>query len=286
MHPKIAIVTDTNACLDYIDHNYDIPIFRSIIHLGDKEYIDFVELSAEQFYQKLKADSSIDPKTSQPSNASMIEVYQSLLQKKYTDVIVVTISSKMSGIYGSAQVAAKAVPELNVHVFDSKSVAYAQAKMVLTAAAMIENGEAVTPILNALETIRANNHIYFAVDTLKYLVKNGRLSNAQGMVGSMLKIKPLLHVSEAGQVESVEKIRTFTKAVDRVIERYIEETADKNVEPFICHANNPTMRDYITNKLKLHDPSIDTVFSMPLTPAVGAHSGPGAIGLGYIVKTA
>ncbi len=285
MTPKIAIVTDTNACLDYIDHSYDIPILRSIIHLGDQEYIDFVELNAEQFYQKLKEDSSIDPKTSQPSNASMIEVYQSLLQKKYTDVIVVTISSKMSGIYGSAQVAAKAVPGITVHVFDSKSVAYAQAKMVLTAARMIEKNQSVSTILNALEVIRDNNHIYFAVDTLKYLVKNGRLSNAQGMVGSMFKIKPLLHVSDAGQVESVEKIRTFTKAVDRVIERYLEETAGKNVEPFICHANNPTMRDYITNQLKAHDATIDTVFSMPLTPAVGAHSGPGAIGLGYIVKT-
>ncbi len=282
MDTKIGVVTDTNACLDYFDHDHDIPILRSIIHLGDKEYLDHVELTADDFYRHLKSDSALFPRTSQPPTAEMITTYKKMAEKGYTDIIFVTISQYMSGIHGAAKVAAKEVPEVSVHVFDSRSVAFPQAKMTLKAAELAAQGETVDKILEELARIRDNNHIYFAVDTLAYLVKNGRLSNAQGFMGRMLKIKPLLHISKEGRVENIEKIRTFKRAVNRVIDMYLEETADMTVSPFICHAHNKETRDYIESVLKEHDPSLDKVFSMPLTPAVGAHSGPGAIGLGYI----
>ncbi len=282
---KIAVVTDTNACLDYFDYDYDIPIFRSIIHLGENEYIDHIELKAEDFYKALNDDKTLFPKTSQPPTMQMVETYESLKKSGYTDVIVITISSHMSGIFSSAQVAGKSVEGLNVHVFDSKSVAFPQAKMTLLAASMAQEGKSVENILAAMENIRDNNHIYFGVDTLAYLVKNGRLSNAQGFLGSMLKVKPLLHISKEGKVENVEKIRTFNKAVNRVIDMFIEETKNMdNLEVFICHAHNASMRDYIEKTIKERKPSIGNVFSMPLTPAVGAHAGPGAIGLGYIAR--
>jgi len=282
---KIAVVTDTNACLDYFTHDYDIPILRSIIHLGEEEFVDHEELTADAFYRRIKSDASLFPKTSQPPTAKMIETYETLKEKGYTDIIVVTISSHMSGINSSAQVASNTVEGINVHVFDSKSVAFPQAKMTLKAAEMAKEGKQVEEILGALKAIREANHIYFAVDTLAYLVKNGRLSNAQGFLGSMLKIKPLLHISKEGKVENVEKIRTFKKAVNRVIEMYHEETKNlTGVEPFICHAHNEATREYIEAALREKDPSLGDIFSMPLTPAVGAHAGPGAIGLGYYVK--
>ena len=286
MEKSIGVVTDTNACLDYFDHDHDIPILRSMIHLGEEEYLDHVDLTADEFYRRIEADKSIFPKTSQPATAAMVDTYRSMASKGYTDLIVITISSHMSGIHGAAQVAAEQVPSLNVVVFDSKSVAFPQAKMALTAAEMAKKGKSVDAIVKALTHIRDHNHIYFAVDTLAYLVKNGRLSNAQGFMGSMLKIKPLLHISQEGKVENIEKIRTFKKAVNRVIDMYSEETKGKKVEPFICHANNPEIRDYIEAKLREADPNLTSVFSMPLTPAVGAHAGPGAIGLGYYEPSA
>ncbi|MFH5882150.1 DegV family protein [Liberiplasma polymorphum] len=284
MERKIGIVTDTNACLDYFDHHYDIPILRSMIHLGDEEFLDHIELTADSFYARIESDKSLVPKTSQPPTAIMIETYEAMKKKGYTDLIVITISKHMSGIYGAAQIAAQSVDGLSVHVVNSNSVAFPQAKMVLTAASMAASGKTVDQILKSIEFIRDNNHIYFAVDTLTYLVKNGRLSNAQGFLGSMLKIKPLLHISKEGKVESVEKIRTFSKAVDRVIEMFLEETNGLNIEPFICHANNEKVRDYITSKIQEVRPEFTEIFSMPLTPAVGAHAGPKAIGLGYYLK--
>ncbi len=285
MIKKIGVIADTNACLDYFDHPYDIRIMRSMIHLGDEEFLDHVELTADEFYERLQANKNLIPKTSQPSTASMVELYKAMKKDEYTDIVVVTISSNMSGIYSAAQVAAQQVEDLNVVVVDSKSVAFPEAKMALTAAEMAKKGKSLDEIVKALHMIRDNNHIYFAVDTLAYLVKNGRLSNAAGFMGSMLKIKPLLHISKEGKVETVEKIRTFKKAVDRVVEMYLEETKDLDVEPFICHADNPAIRDYIEARLKETNKDIKSVFSMPLTPAVGAHAGPGAIGLGYYKKT-
>jgi DegV family protein with EDD domain len=281
---KIGIITDTNACLDYFSYDYDIPILRSIIHLNDDEFIDYEELTADAFYARIEADASLFPKTSQPPTIKMVEAYKAMKEKGYTDLIVITISEHMSGIYSAFNVAKNQVEGLNIHVISSNSVAFPQAKMTLLAAEMAKKGHSVDEIIEAITFIKENNHIYFAVDTLAYLVKNGRLSNAQGFIGSMLKIKPLLHISKAGKVESIEKIRTFKKAVDRVIERFLEETEGLTIEPFICHANNPDMVTYISDTIISKRPSIESIFTMPLTPAVGAHAGPKAIGLGYYIK--
>lgn len=283
-HKKIGVVADTNACLDYFEHPYDIRILRSMIHLNEASYLDHVELTAEDFYTKISADKTIFPRTSQPPTEAMIETYQAMRDDGYTDLIVVTISQHMSGIYGAAQVAASKVEGLNVHVFDSRSVVYPEAIMAITAAELASKGNDVPTILTALEHIRDHNHVYFAVDTLAYLVKNGRLSNAQGFMGSMLKIKPLLHISKEGKVENVEKIRTFRKAVDRLIERFLQEIEGQEIEPFICHANNPETRDYIAHQIQSARHTEEPIFSMPITPAVGAHAGPGAVGIGYYVK--
>ncbi len=281
---KIGLVVDTNACLDYFDYDPKIRIIRSRIHLNDEEFLDHIELSAEQFYARLKQDKSITPKTSQPPTEAFKEAYLALKDEGCSDIIVVTISQHMSGIYGSAQIAAKGIEGLNVHVFDSRSVAFIEAKMVLDAYDLIQHGHNVEDILTHLAYIRDHNQVFIAVDTLAYLVKNGRLSNAQGFLGSMMKIKPLLHISKEGKVETLEKIRTFSKALDAVIAKFLEETEGLDVEPFIVHAANPEAKDRVIEALKKARPELKDIFTMPLTPAVGAHAGPGAIGLGYIKK--
>ena len=284
MEKKIAIITCSNACLDYIDHDYDIKVFRSTIHLGDEDFVDFVDITGDEFYKRLEADKSLFPSTSYMPLGQMIEIYENLVKEGYTDVLVIPISREMSGIYNASLMAAKEVEELNVTVFDSKTVAYPEAKMVLTASKMVKEGKDIPEIIEELEYIRDNNKIYFAVNTLVYLVKNGRLSGASGFIGGALKIKPLLTVSKEGKVETVEKIRTFSKAVDKVLEKYFSETAGLNVEPFVIHANNEEMKDFIIRKLKENNPALKDIISMPLTAGVGAHSGPKTIGLGYYIK--
>ena len=115
-------------------------------------------------------------------------------------------------------------------VFDTKSVAYPQAKIALDAAKMLEEGKSLEEVIKHMEFIRDNHTFWFSVDTLKYLVKNGRLSGASGFVGSLLKIKPLLGLTKEGKLESLEKIRTTAKSTARVIEVFLNDIEGKDVE--------------------------------------------------------
>jgi DegV family protein with EDD domain len=281
---KLGVLVCTNSAIDYIPHKYQIGIIRSTILMGGKEYIDYEELTAEKFYQMLEADPSLFPRTAMASTGTMLTAYEKLRDEGCDEVLFVTISSKMSGTYENAMIAAKMVEGVHVTVFDSKSVGYIECKMVLTAHQMAAKGASMEAIMKELEFIRDNNKIYFAVDNLKYLVKNGRLSNAAGFVADVLKIKPLLEINKEGAVVSVEKIRTISKAIDRVVAKFLEETEGKQYEAFIIHANNPEGVANVRAQMLAARPELKDVKEYFLTPAVGAHSGPKAMAVGYILK--
>jgi len=255
-----------------------------MVIMGDKEFVDYEELTAQEFYDMLDKNPNIVPRTSMASTGTMLEAYEKLRDQGCDTILFVTISSKMSGIYDNAVMASRMVEGVDVRVFDSKSVGYIESKMVLKAHEGYKAGKSIDEIIKDLEYIRDNNKIYFAVNDLKFLIKNGRLSNAAGFMANMLKIKPLLEIDKFGAVVSIEKIRTFGKAVDRVIEKFMEETNGIDVEAFIIHANNPETVKYIREKVMTQRPELGEIKDYLLTPAVGAHSGPGAITIGYIKK--
>jgi len=189
----------------------------------------------------------------------MLSEYEKLRDEGCDEAIFITISSKMSGIYENAILAAKMVEGIKVTVFDSRSVGYVECKMAFTAHDMAREGKSMDEIVKTLEFIRDNNHIYFAVEDLKYLVKNGRLSNAAGFMADVLKIKPLLEIDKTGAVVTVEKIRTFPKALKRVLEKFLEETEGKEYEPFIIHANNPEAVAFLRENVMALRPEVKEI---------------------------
>jgi DegV family protein with EDD domain len=281
---KLGVLVCTNSAIDYIPHNYEIGVIRSTILMGGKEYVDFEELTADKFYEMIESDPALFPRTAMASTGTMLEAYEKLRDQGCDEVLFITISSRMSGIYDNAMIAKKMVEGVNVTVFDSRTVGYLQCKMAFLAHDMAKEGKSMEEIIEALEFIRNNNHIYFAVSDLRYLVKNGRLSNAAGFVADVLKIKPLLEVDKNGAVVTVEKIRTFNRAVDRVIEKFLEETEGKDYEPFIIHANNPEVVGYVRERVLSARPELKEIKDYLLTPAVGAHCGPKAMTIGYVLK--
>jgi len=281
---KLGLMVCTNASIDYLDYDFDLTIIRSLVIMGGKEYVDYEELTAKQFYEMIENDPNLLPRTSMASTGTMLEAYEKLRDQGCDTILFVTISSKMSGIYDNAVMASKMVEGVDVRVFDSRSVGYIECKMIFKAHEGYKQGKTIDEIIKDLEFIRDNNKIYFAVNDLKFLIKNGRLSNAAGFMANMLKIKPLLEIDKSGAVVSIEKIRTFNKAVDRVIEKFLEETEGKAVEVFIIHANNPETTEYIRNKVLGIRPEIGEIKDYLLTPAVAAHSGAKAITIGYILK--
>jgi DegV family protein with EDD domain len=281
---KIGLLVCGNSGIDYIDHPYDIPVIRSILFVGDKEYSDYVDITADEFYSMLEEDPSLTPSTAQAATGVILEQYQEMIAKGYDELLVVSISQKLSGTYEGCMLAAKMIDDVNIRVFDSKSVSYPEAKMILDAAKMIDAGKDMDEIWTHLESLRDNHRILFSVNTLRYLVKNGRLSGASGFLGSMLKIKPMLEVTKDGRVEAVEKIRTLSKATDRLIEKFLEELGDKDVEVFLIEAKATERAEIVRQAILAKRPDLKEIKAYPLTPVVGAHAGPGVVGVGYILK--
>lgn len=281
MSKKIGLLLCGNSGVDYMDLKYPHKIMRSTLILDNKEYEDFVDITAEEFYKAVDANPDIDLSTSQISTGRVAEIYEEFKKEGYSDVIVISISSKLSGTYQGAVLAKDLVEGINIHVVDSKSVSYGQYYLALKAVELIEEGKDAKEIKDYLETLPEKLNIYVLVDTLKYLVKNGRLSQASGFLGTLLKIKPLLKIIEDGSLVPYEKIRTTKRARQRLFDIIVDETKDKNVELFIAYTNNKDLAKEIKNELiKIN--SNYKVSIVPLTPVVGAHAGPGTLGIGYI----
>lgn len=282
MSEKIGLVVCGNSGVDYMKLDYPVKLIRATLNLGGKEYEDYVDIQAKEFYEIIVNNPDIDVSTSQTSTGKIASVYEELKDEGYTDVIAVVISSKLSGTYQGAVLAKDMVDGINVYVIDSRSVSYGEAFLVLEAIKMIKAGKKSREIIDRLEKIRDHIYIYVLVDTLKYLVKNGRLSATSGFLGTLLKIKPLLHVQRDGSLVPFEKIRTTSKAQARLLEVIEHDIKDKNVVLFIAYTNNEEKAKEIKEKINAVRPEL-SIELVPLTPVVGAHAGPGTLGVGYIV---
>lgn len=282
MSEKIGLVVCGNSGVDYLKLDYPVKMIRSTLNLDGKEYEDYIDIQAKEFYDIIQANPDIDVSTSQTSTGKIASVYEELKEEGYSDVIAVVISSKLSGTYQGAVLAKDMVPGINVYVIDSRSVSYGEAFLVMEAIKMIKKGYKTRDIIDKLEKIRDNIYIYVLVDTLKFLVKNGRLSAASGFLGTLLKIKPLLHIQRDGSLVPFEKIRTTAKAQQRLLEVIKHDVDGKNVVMFIAYTNNLGKAEELKSQIQTIRPDI-TVELVPLTPVVGAHAGPGTLGVGYIV---
>jgi DegV family protein with EDD domain len=278
---KIGIAVDGNSGIDYLERDKEIRIFRSHLLIEKEEYEDFVEISSDEFYKRLNDNPDLDISTTQTSTGNILEMYEEMKAAGYNELIIITISKELSGTYQNAVLAASMI-DIDVTVYDSKSVSYIQALMAMKAMEMSKAGKSKEDILEVLDFIRDHNHIYITVDTLKYLVKNGRLSNVAGAIGSLLKLKPLLEVNDERKVKTVAKIRTTKKARKLLVERLIEEVSDKDVLTFVVYTNNRDEMEIF--KEELESRGIKDVLLVPLTPVVGTHAGPGTMGVGYIER--
>ncbi len=148
----------------------------------------------------------------------------------------------------------------------------------------MKEGKSVKDVISHLEDLRDNDRILFMVDDLKYLVKNGRLSNASALLASMLQIKPLLELGEDGRIMAKEKIRTTKKAMNRVVESYLKETDNgkKQRFTFLFNTEAPEKLAYVKDKLESAGIDTSTFIDAPISPAIGCHIGRGLLGLGIL----
>ncbi len=281
---KNAVIVCSTSGIDYIQHNYKVPVFRSVINFGNESFDDLTEIKAEDFYKKIDTDKSAFPTTAYVSIGKMVDTFNSLKNQGYTGVLVITISKQMSGLNAAVSLAANEVEDFNVVPYDSKTLAYPQTYMTLEACRMFEENKSMEEVIERLDFIRSNNHLIFSVDTLEFLIKNGRLSRVAGAVANLANIRPLLHIDEEGKVVSLEKTRTSKKARQLMVELFLKEIENKDVIVYISHACAGEYVNEVKEMVFNARPDIKEIIVCFLTPVVGAHCGPRAISLGYIVK--
>ena len=279
---KVALVTDSSAYIpEDLRKKHNITVVPLILLWGHEAFEDGVDIQPDEFYARL-ANSKVMPTTSQSTIPSMETAFESLVEKGY-DVLGIFISSKLSGTVQSAMQGREMMMKgaEKVAIVDSLSTSMAMGFQVLTVARAAEAGESLAECVKLAEKAREHTGIYFAVDTLEFLHRGGRIGGAQALLGSALNIKPVLCLQD-GRVESVDKVRTRSKVLERVIELVGEQTTGKTpVRLATLHANaEEEARALLATAAARLNP-VETVLS-GLSPAIGTHTGPGTLGLAYM----
>ena len=274
---KIAIVTDSTAYLpkDFVErHNIRVVPLR--IHWDENTYIDGVDLSPVEFYKRLEKSSTI-PSTSQPAAGDFIEVFKELAPQ-YDGIVVPLISSGISGTVDSAKTAASMFSEVPVEVIDSRTTTAGLALIVTAIAQAVSYGKSLKEIKQLAEGIVNRSKLFFAVDTLKYLHKGGRIGGASRYFGTALSIKPILFLDDQGKIDALEKVRTKRKATERLIQLAVEQADGKPVMVGVLHANALEEAKNLQKQL-FEQLDCTQIEIYDLSPVIGAHVGPGTIGL-------
>ncbi|WP_096202420.1 DegV family protein [Bacillus sp. FJAT-45350] len=279
---RIAIVTDSTAYLsvDEID-KLEVKVVPLSVVFGEEAFKEEVDISTEQFYEKMKTTDKLST-TTQPAIGAFVEMYESLAKEGYDAVISIHLSSGISGTFQTAVSAASMVEGIDVHCFDSEVSCSPQGYYVYAAAKLIEEERAVDEILVHLDAMRINVRAYFMVDDLNHLHRGGRLNTAQLFVGSLLKIKPVLNF-EKKVIVPFEKVRTEKKALSRIL-GMLDEDMQKDKPPSVItviHGNRKDKAEEIIAELHTkYGNDVDIQISY-FGPVIGTHLGQGSIGISW-----
>jgi len=257
-----------------------IHLVPAMIQLDGKTYISGVDIQPEEFYDLLLSAQGM-PTTSLPAPGEFAELYRKLAQTD-PEILSVHISSGLSSTYNTALLGAKLVPEAQVTVFDTLTVSSGEGWQVEAAARAVKAGWPLDKILATLERVREVTQLVYTLPDLKYLIHGGRISHLKGLVASMLKIKPLISVSkETGQLDQCGQTRTFKRAMAKLVDLVAEDHAPGTaLRVQMMHANNPAGAERIKGLL---DQRFDCAWlpSTSIATALGAHTGPGLVGVAY-----
>jgi DegV family protein with EDD domain len=271
---RVAIVTDSTAdLLPELVAQHAITVVPLTVNLDGRSYLDGVDITAAEFYGKLQRSTS-HPTTSQPSPGQFKEAYERLLAD-HQQVVSIHISPKLSGTIGSAQQAAGMIGGDRVQVVDSQFASMPLAALVLVAARKAAGGAAAGEVIDAVSRVREATRCYFAVSTLEYLRRGGRIGAAGALLGSVLQIKPILAIEE-GQVVPLERVRTHERALHRLVELVQAMDRKGGLCLVIGHAAVEPAAQALAERL---DGIAESVVVQPLGPVVGAHAGPGTVGV-------
>jgi DegV family protein with EDD domain len=277
---SIAIVTDsTSDILPARAERLGISIVPLFVVFGDRSYRDNVDLSRAEFYRRLSAEATL-PTTSQPSAAMFEDAFRPLVEAG-REILCLTISSHLSGTINAARAAAASFPDARIEVYDSMSACGGLGMMAMAARDAAERGATMEELLSSLDAERASQHLSLVLPDLAHLQRTGRIGRARAVLGSLMKIVPVLSL-EDGQVVARSQVRTFSRAQETMLDLSLDAIRDPAKARFlVMHTNKPELAQTALGKLRTRLGSIEPLLLeiWEAGPVIGAHVGPGAVGI-------
>lgn len=272
----VAIVTDSTADLPSdLTEVLGLRVVPMSVSFGEENYVSRITITDEEFYARLPEATEL-PSTSQPAPAWFEEAYADAADDGHDEVVSLHVSAELSGTCDVARrIGAEA--ESTVHVVDSRQVGGGLALQVLAAHRVASDGGDPDDVIAAAEAVRERTASFSVVDTLEYLKKGGRLTGAQAIVGSVLRVKPLLHIVD-GRVEVRERARTWARALDRLAALVAEHVEGAPAHVIVTHALAPDRAADLWERL---EGTVDIAERLEavIGPVVGTHTGPGALSI-------
>jgi DegV family protein with EDD domain len=277
---RYAIVTDSTADMGALAADAGVTVVPLTIRFGNEEFRDGVDLSGEQFYAKLET-SPQPPITAQPTPAAFETAYHRLLDDGAEHILSLHVSSSLSGTYNSAALAASTVDPRRISVLDTRSVSAGIAMLAIEARKRFESGASPAEVLDALRADIPHVELFATIPNLTYLARGGRIGGLRGLLGNVLKIVPILKV-ENGVVAEQAKVRTFTRAVDQLVETAVKHIPVKgSARVAVLHSVAPDLAKSVGERMR-SAVAPSSLITCEIGPTVGTHAGPGAVGVCFI----
>lgn len=279
----VRIIADSGSDLEKEEwQKLRVQVAPMSITFGDEMFEDGYTITKEEFYHKLVKED-IYPTTSQPAPDAFLQMFEEA-KETGDEVVVITISTALSGTYQSANIAKEMAEYEKIWIVDSLSATLGERLLIDVAVKMRDAGEQGAKIAEALEEIKGKIQITAAIDTLKYLQKGGRLSKAEASVGTLANIKPLVTISPEGRVETTDKALGKRRAMNKLLEYFKEAQIDYEYTPYFIYAMEEENCDAMIAMLEQAGFDVSMFRKGQLGGTIGAHIGNGAFGFIYIRK--
>ncbi|MEW6553250.1 MAG: DegV family protein [Actinomycetota bacterium] len=275
----IGIVTDSTAYLDedYVQKN-DIKVVPLKVIMDDVSYREGIDISNDEFYRRME-EQDIFPTTSQPSAGEFLEAYQEM-SARYDALISIHISAGISGTCESAMTAAAEMGGYPIEVIDSRFTGFVLMLFVRELVKARDAGMGMEELKSLAAKMISGSVEMFCVDTLEYLHRGGRIGGAQALMGSMLRIKPILYLD--GTIDALDKARGSKKALERLVELAVEKAANRKVLLTLTHVRDvPRMNELREMAEKALNCDPEAITFNETGPVIGSHVGPGTVGIGF-----